>query len=480
MNIPASRGSVQLRFALFDVLWAAASPIVALYLRNLNLASSAAVQAAVLYCLVSFGASLVAFLVFRIRDGVARHFSVADALDVVKAVVVSELLTTVVLFSAVRSEGIPRTVPISHALILIAGLIAYRAAIRLRHESQPQFVSSSQNSPEHIIMIGGTRLSSLYMKLMDAYPAQPRKAIGMLDDNPDMMGRSVHGARVLGQPKQIESIIREFAEHGVIVDRIIVGGDQDLLAEVEMREVERVCATRNLKIDFVPALVGFATTVAPVADETTSRLLATDQLPAYFRFKRIKDVVLGLVLSILLAPLMLLVAIIVLFDVGSPALFWQQRLGVGGRPFLLYKFRTLKPLFSEQGLPIGTSDRTSFIGNLIRRLRLDELPQLLSVLVGDMSLVGPRPRLPNDQPLDSKLRLMVRPGITGWAQVNGGKSISTERKKELDEWYICHASFWLDLRIVLMTIAFIVRGERPTAEPAAAELAAISVQASEQ
>ncbi len=102
MNIPASRGSFQLRFAFFDVLWAAASPIVALYLRNVHIASVPGLKAAVSYCLVSLSASLTAFLIFHIRDGVARHFSVADALDVAKAVVVSEFLATVVLFSTVQ------------------------------------------------------------------------------------------------------------------------------------------------------------------------------------------------------------------------------------------------------------------------------------------------------------------------------------------------------------------------------------------
>jgi lipopolysaccharide/colanic/teichoic acid biosynthesis glycosyltransferase len=468
MNVPASRGSFQLRFAFFDVLWAAGSPIIALYLRNVNLDQG--IWPAVLYCLTAFILSLIAFLVFRIRDGIALHFSVSDALDVVKAVAVSELVTTVLLFSAMRSEGIPRTVPVIHAMILATGLIAYRAIIRLRHESQPQLDVSSQHPHEHIIMIGCTRLTLLYMKIMKAYSAQPRKVLGILDVNPAMNGRSLEGARVLGQPRQLESLIHEFAEHGVTVDRIIVGGDREMFAEEELVEIERVCAAGDLKIDFVPELVGIKTAVAPVGKQPALKSIGViNQLPAYFRFKRIGDVGLALALSVILAPVMLLVAVIVLFDVGPPVLYWQQRAGVGGKPFLLYKFRTLKPLFSPQGLPIGTSDRTSLIGNLIRRFRLDELPQLLSVLVGEMSLIGPRPLLPHDQPQDSELRLMVRPGMTGWAQVNGGKSISVERKKELDEWYIRHASFWVDLRILLMTIGFIVTGERPAAESVTAD-----------
>ena len=102
----------------------------------------------------------------------------------------------------------------------------------------------------------------------------------------------------------------------------------------------------------------------------------------------------------------------------------------------------------------------SWIGAFLRKARLDELPQLLNVLVGDMSLVGPRPLLPQDQPSDASLRLAVRPGITGWAQVSGGNSLSPETKNKLDEWYVRHASFMLDLRILLMTLGFVLRGEQ--------------------
>ena len=104
--------------------------------------------------------------------------------------------------------------------------------------------------------------------------------------------------------------------------------------------------------------------------------------------------------------------------------------------------------------------RSSIIGRLLRTSRIDELPQLLNVLVGEMSLIGPRPLLPCDQPKNSTCRLMVRPGITGWAQINGGNLITTEEKGALDDWYIHHASPWLDLRIALLTIRFMFTGER--------------------
>jgi lipopolysaccharide/colanic/teichoic acid biosynthesis glycosyltransferase len=125
----------------------------------------------------------------------------------------------------------------------------------------------------------------------------------------------------------------------------------------------------------------------------------------------------------------------------------------------MHKFRTLKPAYDWRGLPVATTERMSFIGDILRRNRVDELPQLLNVLVGDMSLVGPRPLLPRDQPADPTVRLKVRPGMTGWAQVNGGTLLSSEEKRTLDEWYVRNASLWLDLKIMAMTLLFLARGE---------------------
>ena len=160
-----------------------------------------------------------------------------------------------------------------------------------------------------------------------------------------------------------------------------------------------------------------------------------------------------------------LISLLVLIDLGSPVVFWQQRLGRGGTSFFLYKFRTLHPPYDRRGLPVSEDDRLSWIGRLLRNGRLDELPQLFNVLVGEMSLIGPRPLLPEDQPTNCKLRLLARPGMTGWAQVNGGNLVTNDEKGALDEWYVWHASLWLDLLIVALTLGFMFRGERRS-EPA--------------
>ena len=118
----------------------------------------------------------------------------------------------------------------------------------------------------------------------------------------------------------------------------------------------------------------------------------------------------------------------------------------------------MRPPFNWRGEPIPPSQRLSRIGHLLRDTSLDELPQLLNVLVGDMSLIGPRPLLPEDQPANAAVRLIVRPGITGWAQVNGGKLVTPEEKEKLDVWYIRNCSIWLDLKIIFKTLRIVLVG----------------------
>ena len=129
-----------------------------------------------------------------------------------------------------------------------------------------------------------------------------------------------------------------------------------------------------------------------------------------------------------------------------------------GALFLIYKFRTLRAPFDAVGSPTPGDRLPSAIGRFLRATRLDELPQLLNVLLGDMSLIGPRPLLPEDQPSNTSVRLSVRPGISGWAQVNGAKLVTKEEKEKLDEWYVRNASLWVDLRIIMMTIKVILKG----------------------
>lgn len=178
--------------------------------------------------------------------------------------------------------------------------------------------------------------------------------------------------------------------------------------------------------------------------------------------KRIFDFVVSVIILILLSPIMLLVAMLVRMKLGSPIFFKQQRPGLHGKPFYFYKFRTMTDEKDENGLLLPDEYRLSSFGKFLRRTSLDEFPQLINVIKGDISLVGPRPLLMAYLSLytrEQAKRHLVRPGITGWAQINGRNSISWEEKFELDVWYVENHSFLLDLKILFLTIKKVIKSE---------------------
>lgn len=177
--------------------------------------------------------------------------------------------------------------------------------------------------------------------------------------------------------------------------------------------------------------------------------------------KRLLDIVVALMGVTLLAPLMLVIALLVLVNVGRPVLFLQARPGLHGRLFTLYKFRSMAEKRDGNGEILPDAQRLSGFGRFLRASSLDELPELWNVLKGDMSLVGPRPLLPDYLPLytpEQARRHEVLPGLTGWAQVMGRNEVDWETRLAMDVWYVDHRSLWLDLRILWMTLGAVCSG----------------------
>ena len=460
--LPSSRGRFRVRFSAFDVFWAAASPLLALDLRNAPILTQGDVSTVLLYCGASVFFCLISFLVFRLNEGISRYFSVDDAINVMKASCGASLMAALVLFSFMRLDGIPRSTPLIQILILCFGLLTVRGLHRWRDTNGRTADPQTDFDPEHVLMIGANRLTALYINFLHAYCPQHYRVIGILDNQSPLAGRTMLGVPIVGATANVEHVIREFELHGIVTDRIIIGGDKQSLAVSYLEEVGRLCSRRGMMLQFIPELIGLdklqaIQRKAPSTAAVPKRSLMN--LPAYHKTKRVLDFFASAAAILVLSPLFIVTALLVLIDVGTPLLFWQQRLGRGGHNFLLYKFRTFRPPFDLNGRTIPENQRLSWTGKFLRRTRLDELPQLFSVLVGDMSLIGPRPLLPHDQPADVSVRLSIRPGITGWAQANGGNLITPEEKGALDEWYVRNASFWLDLRIVAMTLVVFLTGE---------------------
>lgn len=185
-------------------------------------------------------------------------------------------------------------------------------------------------------------------------------------------------------------------------------------------------------------------------------------------FKRMIDCCLAMVAIVVLSPVMAVVAVLLaVANKGAGVVFTQTRPGKNGRLFKVMKFKTMTDERDENGDLLPDAQRLTKTGKFIRSTSLDELPQLFNVLKGDMALIGPRPLLPQYLPLYSKeqaRRHDVRPGITGWAQVHGRNAISWKKKFELDVWYVDHCSFWLDLKIILLTVKKVVVREGITKE----------------
>jgi sugar transferase EpsL len=182
--------------------------------------------------------------------------------------------------------------------------------------------------------------------------------------------------------------------------------------------------------------------------------------------KRGLDVLLVIPGIVVLSPILAALGLLIWIRFGRPVLFRQQRPGLHGRPFILLKFRTMTEARDAEGNLLPDSERLTPLGRFLRRTSMDELPELFNVLKGDMSLVGPRPLLMRYLPLYSpqqKRRHEVKPGITGWNQVNGRNALTWEQKFALDLWYVENWSLWLDLKILAISVWKVVTGEGVTA-----------------
>ena len=180
----------------------------------------------------------------------------------------------------------------------------------------------------------------------------------------------------------------------------------------------------------------------------------------YKFFKRLIDIICSLIGLILFSPILLVVALLIRINLGSPVFFTQTRLGKDGKEFKMIKFRTMKDSLDKFGQLLPDEQRLTKFGKILRSTSLDELPELINVLKGDMTLVGPRPLLVEYKELYSERQFRrheVYPGITGWAQINGRNAISWNERFELDVWYVDNISFLLDMKILVMTILKVIK-----------------------
>ncbi len=462
LGSPTSKSRFRLRPEPFDLLWAVIAPVLALALRDPGLLDPGdlyfSIRPAYEYAFVTSACAIVSFIAFRISDGMSRFFSVRDVLAVGAAVAAAIGSSSVILFVFTRLEGVPRSTPLICGLVMSAGLLFARMAARVLHGQDwgAAMPSSPAKDVRRVVLIGVDRFAATAIKLIDSQRPRTTQIVAALDSRRNFSGRVIGDVKIVGDIEDFGDIIEEYAIHGVAVDEVWICDDARVPAP-SVALIEAQCELLGLRLLPISEALNLT---PPARIKSAVPAMPPTEPPPYFNLKRFLDVVAASLLLVLLLPVLLIVACLTVFDVGAPILFWQQRVGVRGRKFFLYKFRTFQAPFDANGERVPEAQRLSRVGRMIRASRLDELPQLMNVLVGDMSLIGPRPLLPQDQPADPSTRLLVRPGITGWAQINGGTMVNADEKDALDTWYVRHASLALDIRIVANTIRFLLTGEK--------------------
>jgi lipopolysaccharide/colanic/teichoic acid biosynthesis glycosyltransferase len=469
---PSSQARLFSRLSICDVAWAAASPALSYIIRDGGIDRP---EAVVMYCVVAFIAALLTFQLFRISQPMSRFFSVRDAVEVAKSCLVSVAIAGAFLFTFTRMDETPRSVPLIHFLVLASGLIAGRGISRSRHRwreaSKPE---SMAESVENIVVVGMSRLASFYSKLVEEFADGESRIVALLDERPQFQQRSLNGYLVAGSPLHASKIFDEYATHGVEIHKIAIAVPRESLSGAAWNEINRIAKTRRMALEILPErlLPARATkTLVRIHSGDARRHISSTSARWVWKLKRVVDICFAAVTLLAISPLAIVVMLLVLVDVGYPIVFWQQRVGRLGKPLHIYKFRTMQTPFDRTGHPVPESERLSSVGRLLRATRLDEIPQLWNIFIGEMSVIGPRPLLPIDQPKTFSTRLYVRPGLTGLAQISGGKLLSIEEKDALDEHYVRHGSIFLDLSILTRTLWVMIRDDRRNEVVIAAALA---------
>ena len=462
-----------------DALLVAAATVLAILLRDSFDPGQEKMVSLIPFVGISIAVFTIAFFLGGLDRNLWRYSSLADYRQIIVLSILAVLATFVLTFAVNRLEGIARSLPVLQAVLVITMLISARVAARhwlqgrVRQTTQVQ----ARSRPRETVLVAGVNaVSELFLQSVREIAFDQIDVAGILAEDAVLRGRTVQQRPILGTIDDLDKVLGSLRVHGVAVDRIVVATAADRLSPHALHTLLEVEKNSDIALQFLSERLGFddsprqssAFSECERAINYGQQALALKRTPDHLNVasnpfwihKRIVDFLAAAMLVIVFAPVIALVGLLVALDVGFPVIFWQKRPGLHGRPFRILKFRTMHAPYDSLSRRLSDEQRLSAVGRFLRRTRLDELPQLYNILVGHMSFVGPRPLLPCDQSPEFAARLGVRPGITGWAQINGGRIVTARDKAILDIWYISNASFMLDLRIVLRTVHMILFGDR--------------------
>ncbi len=467
---------------VIDVCLVLVATILALALRENFDISGERLDAALPY-LAATGLFAIIFIpAAGLNASIWRYSDMHDYIRVAGALTAISVGAVSLSFVYHRLDGVSRSLPFLQVLVGTALLVGARVLHRFSHVRRHlrKSTMAHQNVPEKateltVLVLGVTRLTEAYVQALSEFAPGRVSVAGLMCLADRHVGRHVSRYPVLGVADDVERIIDKLDVHGVHVDRIVIAAPFENLSTATREALIRVERSRSVALHLLSEFVGLEAAgdvcvrepfrpqspgTAELRFELTPGEIQLLSTRRFWKLKRTFDIVAALLGLIAFSPLFVLVGLSVGVSVGFPVVFWQRRPGLYGRTFHLYKFRTMRAAHTSDGRLLSDSERVSRLGIFLRRTRLDELPQLFNILRGDMSFVGPRPLLLRDQPSEFGARLLVRPGLTGWAQVVGGRDISPEDKAVLDVWYVRNASMALDLKVLLRTLPIVLFGER--------------------
>jgi hypothetical protein len=405
-----------------DVLLVAAATVMAVMLRGDFVSIEDKLMTLLPYIFISLGAAFIVFLAGGLDRTPWRYSSIGDHLQIIVLTGLVILLALLLNFVANRLDGVARSLPLLQGALIVMVLVVVRSVARFRYARQ---IHANGNIPvsgqalETILVVGMNTVSEMFLLSVKEFASRRIQVAGLLVEEPQMRGRAIQQTPILGTVEELQDILQSLEVHGLAVDRIVVATAADRLRPRALETLLEAEKSSNIVIQFLSEQLGLEDSserALVLSSQKRNSVTGQKALAGYrnaidedhtnsteksfWLRKRIVDFLGATFFIITVAPVALLVAFVVALDVGFPVIFWQQRPGLYGRPFKLYKFRTMRAPHDRQKMRIPDDQRSSAIGQFIRRTRLDELPQLYNVLVGDMSLIGPRPLLPRDQSPD--------------------------------------------------------------------------------
>lgn len=408
--------------------------------------------------------TVVAILLFGSHRAIWRYLGIPEIIRLAQMTLCAVLFFQLGQFLVDRLDGMPRAVPPLQFLVMMFLMLTSRIAYgELLRRAGPS--AGSLGKP--VLLIGSGDGAALFIRLHQLGGQHEFQPVGILCDLV-LNNRSIAGVPVLGDLADFDRVVANLRVQGMPPAAIVITRPHHELGYAATNALIEKAAAAGITTTELPDLMRFKGGIR----ESLTPALPT-AVNVYPRLKRAFDIAISASVLVATAPVLAIAAIAVALFIQRPVLFVQRRPGLAGRPFKLFKFRTMRDPLDADGNRLTDEERTPLAGRLLRRTRLDEMLQFWNVLMGDMAIIGPRPLVAADldaMPDKGEARSRSRPGITGWAQVNGGHQLTPEEKLALDLYYNEHASPGFDARIVWRTIMMILFGEKRDDEAISAAL----------